>query len=54
MVEQNAVETIRLSDRVYVLQLGCIAYGGDGKVLDLEELKSLYLGRELEPRRTTK
>lgn len=44
MVEQNAIETIRMSDRVYVLQQGQLVYGGESANLTLETLKTLYLG----------
>ncbi|MGE3873320.1 MAG: ABC transporter ATP-binding protein [Parvibaculaceae bacterium] len=44
MVEQNAIETIRMSDRVYVLQQGRLVYGGESAKLTLETLKTLYLG----------
>jgi branched-chain amino acid transport system ATP-binding protein len=50
LVEQNAVETIRMSDRVFVLQLGRIAYGGSSTALTLETLKELYLGDETKER----
>lgn len=47
LVEQNAVEAIRLSDMVYVLRLGQIMHVGPGSDMDEKLLKALYLGHEL-------
>lgn len=47
LVEQNAVEAIRLSDRVYVLRLGEIVHHGRGSEIDDSLLRALYLGHDL-------
>ena len=47
LVEQNAVEAIRLSDHVYVMRLGRIVHEDRGADLDPELLKALYMGHEL-------
>lgn len=46
LVEQNAVEAIRLSDMVYVLRPGRIMHAGPGSEVDETMLKALYLGHE--------
>jgi ABC-type branched-subunit amino acid transport system ATPase component len=44
-VEQNAAESLRLSDRGYVLELGRNRLEGRGPaLLDDPEVKRLYLG----------
>ncbi len=47
LVEQNAVEAIRLSDIVYVLRLGQVVHRGAGREMDESLLKALYLGHDL-------
>lgn len=47
MVEQNAVQAIRLSDRVYVVRLGRTVFEGAGPDLGEDLLKALYLGHEI-------
>jgi branched-chain amino acid transport system ATP-binding protein len=45
MVEQNATEALRISDRTYVLSMGQVAL--EGKSSDLlasDEMRRLYLG----------
>lgn len=44
MIEQNALDTIRLSTRVYVMRSSRIVFDGAGDALTPELLKSLYLG----------
>ncbi|HLR13574.1 MAG TPA: ABC transporter ATP-binding protein [Burkholderiaceae bacterium] len=47
MVEQNAMEALRISDRAYVLAMGKVAL--EGKAADLlqdEQMRELYLGGE--------
>lgn len=45
LVEQNAAMALGLSDRGYVLELGCITLEGAGKeLLENEEVKKAYLG----------
>ena len=46
LVEQNAVEAIRLSDHVYVLRLGRIVHENAGRSIDTELVKALYMGNE--------
>ncbi|MBB3773046.1 branched-chain amino acid transport system ATP-binding protein [Angulomicrobium tetraedrale] len=46
LVEQNAVEAIRLSDHVYIMRLGRIVHQGSGSTIDPERVKSFYLGAE--------
>jgi branched-chain amino acid transport system ATP-binding protein len=47
LVEQNAVEAIRLSDMVYVLRLGRVVHQGPGSEIGKDLLRTLYLGHDL-------
>ncbi len=47
LVEQNAIEAIRLSDHVYVMRLGRIVHEDTGAGIDTERVKALYMGNEL-------
>ncbi|MBS0495281.1 MAG: ABC transporter ATP-binding protein [Proteobacteria bacterium] len=45
MVEQNAMEALRISDRAYVLSMGTVALtGGAQELLQDEKVRELYLG----------
>lgn len=45
MVEQNAIEALRMSDRAYVLSMGAVALGGAAdKLMDDPQVRELYLG----------
>lgn len=45
MVEQNAMEALRISDRAYVLSMGTVALTGDAAALMRDEkVRELYLG----------
>ncbi len=45
MVEQNAMEALRISDRAYVLSMGTVAITGDAQALmNDEQVRELYLG----------
>ena len=44
MVEQNALDAIRMSTRVYVMRTGCVVFEGAGDTLTPDIIKSLYLG----------
>mgnify|MGYP001264908777 CR=1 FL=1 len=45
MVEQNAMEALRISDRAYVLSMGTVALtGGAHELLQDEKVRELYLG----------
>lgn len=45
MVEQNAMEALRISDRAYVLSMGAVALtGGAQELLQDEKVRELYLG----------
>jgi branched-chain amino acid transport system ATP-binding protein len=45
MVEQNAMEALRISDRAYVLSMGAVALTGDaGALMRDEKVRELYLG----------
>lgn len=45
LVEQNASKSLSISDRVYVLENGAIAYSGTGKELaESDDIKKAYLG----------
>ena len=45
MVEQNALEALRISDRAYVLNLGEVAMTGTSQeLLNSQEMRTLYLG----------
>jgi branched-chain amino acid transport system ATP-binding protein len=46
LVEQNAVEAIRLSDHVYVMRLGRIVHEDSGSAIDPERVKAFYMGNE--------
>ena len=46
LVEQNAVEAIRLSDHVYVMRLGRIVHEDSGSQIDPERVKAFYMGVE--------
>jgi branched-chain amino acid transport system ATP-binding protein len=47
LVEQNAVEAIRLSDMVHVLRLGRVVHRGPGAEIGEDLLRALYLGHDL-------
>jgi branched-chain amino acid transport system ATP-binding protein len=45
MVEQNAMEALRISDRAYVLSMGAVALtGAADALLEDEQVRELYLG----------
>lgn len=45
MVEQNAMEALRISDRAYVLSMGTVAITGDAQsLMNDEQVRELYLG----------
>jgi branched-chain amino acid transport system ATP-binding protein len=45
MVEQNAMEALRISDRAYVLSMGTVALTGRAQeLLQDEKVRELYLG----------
>lgn len=44
MVEQNALDTMRMSDRVYVMRSAEIVFDGLGSDISMDMLKALYLG----------
>jgi branched-chain amino acid transport system ATP-binding protein len=45
MVEQNAMEALRISDRAYVLSMGTVALTGDAATLMADpQVRELYLG----------
>lgn len=45
MVEQNALEALRISDRAYVLAMGAVALTGHAKsLMDDPQVRELYLG----------
>lgn len=45
MVEQNAMEALRISDRAYVLSMGAVALTGEaGALMRDEKVRELYLG----------
>lgn len=45
MVEQNAVEALRISDRAYVLSMGTVALSGKaGELMHDPQVRELYLG----------
>ncbi len=45
MVEQNAVEALRIADRAYVLAMGEVALEGSAaELLDSDQMRDLYLG----------
>ncbi len=44
LVEQNAVEAMRLSDHVYVMRLGRIVHQAAGSDIDPNEVKAFYMG----------
>ncbi len=45
MVEQNAMEALRISDRAYVLSMGTVAITGDAHALmNDDQVRELYLG----------
>lgn len=46
LVEQNAVEAMRLSDHVYIMRLGRIVHEDSGANIDPERVKSFYLGAD--------
>jgi len=46
LVEQNAVEAMRLSDHVYIMRLGKIVHEDSGSSIDPERVKSFYLGAD--------
>lgn len=47
LVEQNAVDAIRLSGMVYVLRRGAVVHKGRGAEISDEMLRALYLGHDL-------
>ena len=45
LVEQNANKALRITDRAYVLETGCIILSGEGReLLKSEDVKKAYLG----------
>ncbi|MBS7540905.1 ABC transporter ATP-binding protein [Ancylobacter lacus] len=46
LVEQNAVEAMRLSDHVYVMRLGRIVHQDSGSNIDPDRVKAFYMGAE--------
>jgi len=45
MVEQNAMEALRIADRAYVLSVGTVALENQAQVLmNSPEMRELYLG----------
>lgn len=45
MVEQNAMEALRISDRAYALSMGRVALQGNAaELMDSDEMRRLYLG----------
>ncbi len=45
LVEQNAIKSLKISDRAYVLENGKIAYSGNAsEMLKDEKVKKAYLG----------
>ncbi|MCB4769699.1 ABC transporter ATP-binding protein [Ancylobacter sp. Lp-2] len=44
LVEQNAIEAIRLSDHVYVMRLGRVVHEDSGAGIDPERVKAFYMG----------
>ncbi|WP_425532053.1 ABC transporter ATP-binding protein [Ancylobacter crimeensis] len=46
LVEQNAVEAMRLSDHVYVMRLGRIVHQDSGSNIDPDRVKAFYMGVE--------
>jgi branched-chain amino acid transport system ATP-binding protein len=47
LVEQNAVQSLRIADRAYVLVTGDVALEGSSEeLLDNEQVRKLYLGEE--------
>lgn len=45
MVEQNAIEAMRISDRAYILSQGCVALSGNTKeLLHDPQVRELYMG----------
>jgi branched-chain amino acid transport system ATP-binding protein len=45
MVEQNAIEALRISDRAYVLSMGQVALeGAASELLESPAMRELYLG----------
>ncbi len=47
LIEQNAIEAIRLSDMVHVLRLGRVVHHGPGSEIGEDLLRTLYLGHDL-------
>jgi branched-chain amino acid transport system ATP-binding protein len=47
LVEQNAVEAMRLSDHVYIMRLGRIVHQDAGARIDPELVKAFYMGEVL-------
>jgi branched-chain amino acid transport system ATP-binding protein len=47
LVEQNAIEAMRLSDHVYIMRLGRIVHQDTGANIDPDLVKALYMGEEL-------
>jgi branched-chain amino acid transport system ATP-binding protein len=46
MVEQNAMEALRISDRAYILSMGTVALSGAARSLMHDpQVRELYLGR---------
>ena len=44
LVEQNAIEAMRLSDHVYIMRLGRIVHEDSGANIDTERVKAFYMG----------
>jgi branched-chain amino acid transport system ATP-binding protein len=50
LVEQNAARALEISDRGYVLELGCNRFEGTGReLLDNAEVRRMYLGGAAPP-----
>lgn len=47
LVEQNAIEAMRLSDHVYIMRLGRIVHQDTGARIDPELVKAFYMGEVL-------
>ena len=47
MVEQNAKQAAKISDRIYVLENGRIALEGGKEILEDEKIRKIYFGEEI-------
>jgi len=47
LVEQNAIDAIRLSGMVHVMRRGCVVHAGPGAGISDGMLRTLYLGHDL-------